>query len=363
MKLLPRKVNKQSVSGLRTVFTVTGLAITIAVIATFMAALHAAKGDITVLVTVYAVCGIVIAFFLVRASRQIRRLVVDQYVTALELQRQREILSVTLASIGDAVILTDTTAKITFMNPVAEQLTGWKAPDAIDQPCSNVFRIIHESTRQPIESPVEKVLRDGPVVGLTNHTLLVRKDGTELPIDESGAPIREPDGAIRGVVLVFRDFSEHKKTQLALEEANRLLAERPHTPRASAPEPAATAPEKKRSLDILLLEDHEDTALVVGSLLRHLGHIVTTSSHISDALAHTREHRFDLILSDLGLPDGSGVDFIRELRRTSQTPAIALTGYGNDEAVARCIEAGFNKHLTKPVDFQELDAVLRETAA
>ncbi|HKV55257.1 MAG TPA: CHASE3 domain-containing protein, partial [Candidatus Binataceae bacterium] len=128
---------------------------------------------------------------------------------AFDLQRQKELLEVTLSSIGDAVIISDIEARVIFMNAVAEQLTGWTSAQAMYKPCAEVFRIISESSREMVESPVHKVLSMGMIVGLANHTLLIRKDGSEIPIDDSGAPIKEQNGSVHGVVLVFRDFSEH----------------------------------------------------------------------------------------------------------------------------------------------------------
>ena len=130
-----------------------------------------------------------------------------------------ELLAVTLASIGDGVMITDTGARITFMNSVAEKLTGWTSTEAAGRPCATVFNIVNEETRAVVDSPVDKVIRLGVIVGLANHTRLIRKDGSELPIDDSGAPIREADGTVRGVVLVFRDFSERKKAEVALQES------------------------------------------------------------------------------------------------------------------------------------------------
>ena len=127
----------------------------------------------------------------------------------------------TLASIGDAVIATDVEGKITFMNPVAEELTGWVSKDAAAKPVPEVFNIINEQTRREVENPVAKVLREGMIVGLANHTILARKDGTEVPIDDSGAPIRDGDGKTIGVVLVFRDITERKRTE---EEKTRFAA-------------------------------------------------------------------------------------------------------------------------------------------
>ncbi|MEO5616165.1 MAG: PAS domain S-box protein, partial [Candidatus Eisenbacteria bacterium] len=122
-----------------------------------------------------------------------------------ERRRHQEWLRVTLASIGDAVIATDTEGRITFLNPVAQDLTGWSQADAHGQPLTTVFHVLHEETRLPAENPVSKVLREGRVVGLGNHTVLIARDGTERPIDDSAAPILDTTGSLAGVVLVFRD--------------------------------------------------------------------------------------------------------------------------------------------------------------
>ena len=135
-----------------------------------------------------------------------------------ELHQEHERFHTTLTSIGDGVISTDAAGRITFMNPVAEALTGWSLREAFDRPTTEVFNIINEQTRRTVENPVARVLKEGMVVGLANHTILVRKDGTEVPIDDSGAPIRDANGQILGVVLVFRDISERKKSEAALQE-------------------------------------------------------------------------------------------------------------------------------------------------
>jgi len=142
------------------------------------------------------------------------------------LVREKELLSTTLASIGDAVIVTDAEGRVTFLNPEAERLTAWKKTEATSQPLPSVFRIINEQSRQPVENPVEKVLRLGTVVGLANHTVLISRDGRETPIDDSGAPIRMPGGPLFGVVLVFRDFTERRQTEDALRQAHEQLASR-----------------------------------------------------------------------------------------------------------------------------------------
>ena len=126
-------------------------------------------------------------------------------------------LATTLRSIGDAVIATDSGSHVTFMNAVAETLTGWKEGEARGRPLDEVFRIFSELTRAPVESPVTKVLREGAIVGLANHTLLRSREGIEVPIDDSGAPIRNESGRIRGVVLVFRDVTNEKRLRARSE--------------------------------------------------------------------------------------------------------------------------------------------------
>ena len=131
--------------------------------------------------------------------------------------------AVTLASIGDAVIAADTQARVTFLNPAAETLTGWPLADAAGRPLAEVFRIVNERTRQPVEDPAAKVLRSGTVVGLANHTALLARDGREVPIDDCGAPIIDERGGMAGVVLVFRDLSQRRQAEEAevLRESER----------------------------------------------------------------------------------------------------------------------------------------------
>jgi PAS domain S-box-containing protein len=129
----------------------------------------------------------------------------------------------TLYSIGDAVIATDAESRVIGMNPVAERLTGWLEAEAEGKPLSEVFRIVNEETRAVVESPVTRVLREGQVVGLANHTLLVAKDGRERPIADSGAPIRDQKGETTGVVLVFRDQTEERRAGNALRRSEAIL--------------------------------------------------------------------------------------------------------------------------------------------
>ncbi|HET9929517.1 MAG TPA: ATP-binding protein [Polyangiaceae bacterium] len=123
----------------------------------------------------------------------------------------------TLRSIGDAVIATDSDGRVMFVNPVAERLTGYAESEAVGKPLTEVFQILSELTRAPAEDPVAKVLREDRVIGLANHTLLRQRNGAEIPIDDSGAPIRDENGSVVGVVLVFRDVSEKKRAELQNE--------------------------------------------------------------------------------------------------------------------------------------------------
>jgi len=130
-------------------------------------------------------------------------------------RRAQERLVVTLSSIGDAVVSTDEKGRVVFMNSVAEQLTGWPFAEAAGRSLSDIFPIVNETTRLPVRSPVERVLEEGVTVGLANHTILLARNGAELPIDDSAAPIRDRSGALVGVVLVFRDVAERRASELA----------------------------------------------------------------------------------------------------------------------------------------------------
>lgn len=130
------------------------------------------------------------------------------------LRRQSQILEVTLASIGDAVVVTDANGRVTFLNSVAEELTGWSNQASREQPLKDVFHVINERTREPVIDPVAKVMETGSIVGLANHSVLLARDGREIPIDDSAAPIRLPDGRFFGVVLIFRDIADQRRAEL-----------------------------------------------------------------------------------------------------------------------------------------------------
>lgn len=144
--------------------------------------------------------------------------------TERELEQQRERLHTTLESIGDAVIVTDVEGRVTSMNPVARELTGW-GEEGIGLPLATVFEIVNETTGESVENPVERVLRDGAVVGLANHTNLITRDRRAIPINDSAAPIRDSEGVLFGVVLVFRDVLEERRAERALRQSEQQLRE------------------------------------------------------------------------------------------------------------------------------------------
>jgi PAS domain S-box-containing protein len=153
------------------------------------------------------------------------RFIADREIIEDELRLREENLSITLNSIGDAVISTDTKGNITRINAVASALTGWDINEALGLPLYNVFRIINADTRQSVESPVERVIEQGIIVGLANHTVLIAKDGRERQIADSAAPIKNKSGQICGVVLVFSDVTKEYETYKALESNERFLKE------------------------------------------------------------------------------------------------------------------------------------------
>ena len=142
---------------------------------------------------------------------------------AEDADQRREMLRITLASIGDGVVTTDPEGCVTFMNAVAVEQTGWSLEEARGKPIVEVFHIINEQTREVVENPCEKVLRTGKVVGLANHTILISRDGAERPIEDSAAPIIDSSGRIYGMVLVFTDATFQRKTQSALQQLAAII--------------------------------------------------------------------------------------------------------------------------------------------
>jgi PAS domain S-box-containing protein len=140
------------------------------------------------------------------------------------LRQQRDLLVATLQSIGDAVVTTDAQGRITFLNPVAEALTGWLLADAQGQAFETVRPLVQEQTRQPVESPVAQVLREGTVVILAPQTVLLTRDGRDVLIADSSAPIRSVDATLHGIVVVFRDISAYRHLDEQLQQAQKMQA-------------------------------------------------------------------------------------------------------------------------------------------
>jgi PAS domain S-box-containing protein len=163
-----------------------------------------------------AACALLAAFLML-----MRRHLASRERASRQLAEQGELIQTTLASIGDGVITSDTLGCVTFLNPVAMALTGWTHKEAQGVPLARVFNIVNEEHRGVVENPAARALRDGLIVGLANHTLLISRDGTERPIDDSAAPIRLDSGEIVGCVLVFRDVSERARMDRELKDADR----------------------------------------------------------------------------------------------------------------------------------------------
>jgi PAS domain S-box-containing protein len=250
-----------------------------------------------------------------------------------ELAEQREFFRVTLASIGDAVITTDTEAKVTFLNPVAEEMTGWKLDDAIGQPLEKVFVIINEETRKPASNPVAKALRDGVAVGLANHTALIARDGTETPIDDSAAPIRDSSGKLSGVVMVFHDVTEQRGTESALRESNQLLSETRDYLEKRVQERTAelnTANENFRDLSARLLrlqdeerrrlarELHDSVGQILAALSMNIAMVRSQSHKLDSAAARALEENAELV--------EQASSEIRTLSHLLHPPLLEITG-------------------------------------
>jgi two-component system cell cycle sensor histidine kinase/response regulator CckA len=167
--------------------------------------------------------GYVLKPFEERELRTVIEMALYKHQAERKLRESERRYADTLSSVGDAVIATDTAGRVTFLNPVAETLTGWPQREAVGRPLVEVFRIVSEETREPVESPAAKVLRTGTVVGLANHTGLLARDGRDLPIDDCGAPIIDDRGNIAGVVLVFHDVSEKRRAEKSLRESRERL--------------------------------------------------------------------------------------------------------------------------------------------
>lgn len=202
-------------------------------------------------------------------------------------QAQAERLRVTLASIGDAVITTDAHGSVTYLNGIAEALTGWKLKEACGQSLETVFRIINEQSRQPVENPVQRALREGRVVGLANHTVLIAKSGVERPIDDSAAPILDKSGAIVGVVMIFRDVTERRRAEQVLKEADRRKDEFLATLAHELRNPLAPI---RNALEVIRVagDDQQAVHLARGTMERQLRQMIRLVDDLLDVSRITR---------------------------------------------------------------------------
>ena len=158
-----------------------------------------------------------------RTTSERDRLIIDLEAANGRTTASRDLLHTTLTSIGDAVIATDGFGRLTFLNAIAEHFTGWTQAEAQGRKLTEVLNLVNEETRKPVENPVDKALGDGVIVGLANRTMLISRDGVERPIDDSAAPIRNPDGKIVGVVLVFRDVTGRRQSEAQVHRLNQAL--------------------------------------------------------------------------------------------------------------------------------------------
>ncbi|HEX2254672.1 MAG TPA: PAS domain S-box protein [Thermoanaerobaculia bacterium] len=198
--------------------------------------------------------------------------------TAELLAEERERLQVTLASIGDAVISTDRDGRVEFLNPIAEAAVGWKTEEAAGRPLDEVFRIVNEETRRPVENPALRALSEGVIVGLANHTLLIARDGTERPIDDSASPIRDSAGDVIGSVLVFRDITARRRVERLRNvrlAVTQVLAEAATAEEGAAGALAAVGANMGWDVGLLWTVDEEASALVCRSRWQRPGAAAT----------------------------------------------------------------------------------------
>lgn len=241
-----------------------------------------------------------------------------------ELETEKEIAQVTLDSIGDAVITTDAQGRVRYLNPVAEAMTGWTAQTARGLPLTQVFKIINETTREAAINPVDKVLADGYVTGLANHTLLIRQDGQEFSIEDSAAPIRDNEGQLIGVVMVFHDVTQSRSLarQLswqATHDALTALYNR-HYFEAKLEDMVAMAVQQNQHhvlcyLDLDQFKVVNDTSghLAGDELLRQLAKLLQQHIRAADTVARLGGDEFGIVLTQC--PLDRAVNIAEDLRQ------------------------------------------------
>ncbi|HDQ25449.1 MAG TPA: PAS domain S-box protein [bacterium] len=203
--------------------------------------------------------------------------VTDRKLAEERIKEQKNSLNTTLRSIGDAVIAADAHGRVTFMNPVAEKLTGYREKEAAGLRLEEVFRIINEQTGKKAESPVAKVLKKGVIVGLANHTVLISKTGKKIPIEDSGAPIKDDKGRITGVVLVFHDVTEKREAQRLVEESEQRYR--------------------------LLYKGVNDAMFVTELFGRRPGGFLEVNDEACRSLGYTRKELLNMTIPDIAPPE------------------------------------------------------------
>ena len=273
-----------------------------------------------------------------------------------ELAEQREFFRVTLSSIGDGVIATDTEGRITFLNPVAEALTGWKLDEAIGQPLERVFHIINEQTREPAPNPVTKVLREGVVVGLANHTALIARDGRERAIGDSAAPVRDAYGKLCGVVMVFHDVTAQRQAEYALQESNQELSQTRDTLEKRVQgrtEDLNTANENLRDLSLHLLQmQDEERRRLARELHDSVGQILSALA-MNMAIVQSQAHNLDSLgeraVSENATLVQQASSEIRTISHLLHPPLLDLAGLAS---ALRWYVDGFSERSTIKVDLK-----------
>jgi PAS domain S-box-containing protein len=253
-------------------------------------------GDIVVLLT-YVVGGLAISLLceglrsawgrVEQRQKRLEKEIAERRRAELSEQAQAERLRVTLASIGDAVITTDAQGRVTYLNRIAESLTGWSNQEASGQPLETIFQIINEQSRKSVENPVQRALREGRVVGLANHTVLVARNHAERPIDDSAAPILDKNGAIVGVVMIFRDVSDSRRAEQVLKEADRRKDEFLATLAHELRNPLAPI---RNALEVIRIagDDQQAVCQARGTMERQLEQMIRLVDDLLDVARITR---------------------------------------------------------------------------
>ena len=248
------------------------------------------------------------------------------------LHREKELAQITLESIGDAMITTDSTGHVAYMNPVAERLTGWKKDDAAGKPLDQVFHIISDMDRQRVDSPVDRVLNEGKTSGLAGSTVLLARDGSEYSVEDSAAPIRSRDGALVGTVLVFRDVSEARElaSHLSWQASHDALTELVNRREFENVLGGLLHSAKARNVTHALLYVDLDQFKIVNDscghqagdeLLKRLSAMLLARMRRSDTLARLGGDEFGVLLEGCGIGQATAIaqqllDAIRMFRFT-----------------------------------------------